>query len=140
VSYAGPGVSKQRIPSSALYRNSSQYRVGNLDANGKSQNAFTDTSLNKENVAIEHEALDLKVGVKAYPNPFSNSILVSISGEAGQYDLILVDAMGRTIWKGSGNKSAGMYQQSINTSSLQRGIYFLRVIQNNNQSVIKLEK
>jgi len=140
VSYAGPGISKQRIPSSGLYRVSAQYRIGNLDANEKSDKAVKDTGLNKENVAIGHESSDLKVGVKAYPNPFTNSILVSISGEAGKYDLILVDALGRTIWKGSGNKSAGMYQQSINTSSLQKGIYFLQVIQNNNQSVIKLEK
>jgi len=139
VSYAGPGVSKQRIPSSALYRVSAQYRIGNL-ANEKTEKTVKDTGLNKENVAIGYEASDLKVGVKAYPNPFTNSILVSISGEAGKYDLVLVDAMGRTIWKGSGNKSAGIYQQSINTSSLQKGIYFLRVIQNNNQSVIKLEK
>ena len=140
VSYAGPGFSKQQIPSSALYRVSSQNRIGNLETNKINNSNLADTEINNKPLAIGLDNVDLKVGVKVYPNPFINSISVRISGEAGPYNLLLIDAAGRTILRSSGNKNAGVYEQSINTSQLQRGIYFLQVIQNGNRSVIKLEK
>ena len=76
----------------------------------------------------------MQVGVKAYPNPFANRIIVNITGAAGDYNkLLLVDAIGRTLWTKAGNKDAGSTQQSINVSSffLEKGIYFLKVYQNN---------
>ncbi|MGN6532526.1 MAG: PA14 domain-containing protein, partial [Ginsengibacter sp.] len=140
VSYSGPGLSQQLIPSSALYRVSAQSRKSNLGASTATSNATATDMINKDSVTNAIDNTDLKVAVTAYPNPFTNSIVVSISGGSGSYDLVLVDALGRTIWKRSGTKNAGTYQQSINTSSLERGIYFLKVIQNNNSSVIKLVK
>ena len=82
-----------------------------------------------------------QVGIKAYPNPFANYIEINITGGvAGEYKLMLVDASGRVVWTKSGIKNAGAFQQSVNTSTLERGIYFLKVIQNNTNSVIKLVK
>ena len=82
-----------------------------------------------------------QVGVKAYPNPFINYINVNITGGvAGEYKLMLVDAAGKVVWTKNGIKNAGTFQQSINTSNLLRGIYFLKVIQNNTTSVTKLVK
>ncbi len=141
VSYSGPGVSQQLIPSSALYRVTAQSRKSNVGTSTATSAATaTDINNNKDSVTNALDNSGLKVAVTAYPNPFTNSILVSITGQAGTYNLVLVDALGRTIWRGSGTKDAGTYQQSINTSSLERGFYFLKVIQNNNSSVIKLVK
>jgi predicted restriction endonuclease len=82
-----------------------------------------------------------QIGVAAYPNPLVNSIEINITGGvAGEYKLMLVDASGKGVWTKNGIKNAGDFQQSINTSALKRGIYFLKVIQNNNSSVIKLVK
>jgi|GEM_PF-1106462 len=139
VSYAGPGISKQLIPSSALYLNSTQLRTANLNAAAITPGIIASDSTN-ERLAMGLDNTELQVGVKAYPNPFTNSILVNISGEAGNYNLRLFDALGRTIWKGSGNKGAGLYQQKINTSSIEKGVYFLQVIQNNKTAVIELKK
>jgi hypothetical protein len=65
---------------------------------------------------------------------------VSINGEAGNYQLMLTDASGKIIRIENGIKNAGNYNLIISTSSFQHGIYFLKVIQNNKSSVIKLEK
>jgi len=142
VSYSGPGVSKQLIPSSALYRVAPQFRNGNIGTNATSTNNAIDINNKVDSVTNALDNSQLKVSATAYPNPFTNSIVVSITGPSGIYDLILVDALGRTIWTGTGTKNAGTYQQTINTSSLERGIYFLKVIQsnNNNSAVIKLVK
>jgi hypothetical protein len=125
VSYSGPGVSKQVIPSSAFYR---------------IQPAGFAASLNAPAIS-DATAPTMQVGVKAYPNPFADHIEINITGGlAGEYKLLLVDVSGKILWTASGIKNAGTFQQSINTSALQRGIYFLKVIQNNTNSVIKLVK
>ena len=120
VNYSGPGISKQAIPSSALYR--------------VAGSVASDNSLNRIITSLP------QVGIKAYPNPFINSIMIDINSPAGEYKLMLIDAIGRIIWTKIGNKTDGSFQQSVNTSTLQKGIYILRAIQNNKTSVIKLEK
>lgn len=121
VSYAGPGISKQIVPASALYIVTGTVALGN-------NNIQTITSSSQ-------------VSIKAYPNPFANYIEINLAGGvAGEYKLMLVDASGQIVWTTNGTKNAGTFQQSINTSALQRGIYFLKVIQKNESSVIKLVK
>ena len=79
--------------------------------------------------------------VKAYPNPFTSYIQINITdGVAGAYKLMLVDVSGKIVWTKNGIKNSGAFEQSINTSTLERGIYFLRLIQDNTNSVIKLVK
>jgi hypothetical protein len=100
VNYSGPGISKQVVPSSALYR---ILNVGSL-------------SLNNNQMLISSN----QVSVKAYPNPFTNYIEVNItSGFAGTYKLTLLDASGRIVWAKSGEKNTGDLRQTINTSTLQ---------------------
>ena len=124
VSYSGPGVVKQSVPPSALYRISP---TGNRVA------------LNNQN--SQTIASSTQVGVKAYPNPFGNYIDINITGGvAGEYKLVLADVSGKVLWTTSGIKNAGVFKQTVNTSTFQRGIYFLKVIQNNTNSVIKLVK
>jgi hypothetical protein len=132
VSFAGPGLSKREIPSSILFRDVSNFASG---INGLPADAFASTmkpTLDQTN--------SLQIGIKAYPNPFINSLNVSINGEAGNFELQMIDALGRTLWTRKGSKNAGYYQQSVNTASLQKGIYFLKVIQNEKSSTIKLLK
>jgi hypothetical protein len=88
----------------------------------------------------ESQPTELKVSITAYPNPFTNVITVNITGEAGPYSLSLTDVLGRTLLTRKGDKNAGTYQESINTSNIESGIYFLTVIQNNNASTIKMQK
>ena len=124
VSYSGPGISKQAVPASALYRIS----IGNPPV-------ALDNNINQTITS------STQVGAKAYPNPFTNYIEINITGGvAGEYKLVLLDASGKILGAKSGIKNAGAFQQSINTSTLGKGIYFLKVIQDNANSVIKLVK
>jgi parallel beta-helix repeat protein len=121
VSYAGPGISKQVVPASALY-----IVTGSLALDNNINQVITSST---------------QVSIKAYPNPFANYIEISIAGGiAGEYKLMLVDAIGRIVWTKSGIKNEGAFQQTINTSTLERGAYFVKVIQNNTTSVIELVK
>ena len=88
----------------------------------------------------ELQSAQLEVAITAYPNPFTNLITVNITGDAGPYSLSLTDALGRTLLTKKGNKNAGTYQEQINTSNIESGIYFLTVIQNNKASTIKMQK
>ncbi len=119
VSYSGPGISKQPIPASALF-----IVPGTLAVNNNNQTIFSSD----------------QVGIKVYPNPFADNITININGEAGNYSLMLADVSGKVLWIKNGIKASGTFQQSVNTSTLLRGVYFLKVIQNNNSSVIKLVK
>ncbi|MEO6135547.1 MAG: PA14 domain-containing protein [Ginsengibacter sp.] len=131
ISYAGPGVAKQAIASDRLVRSSvTQFAItGGLNmSKGAPSNVYND----------EHSLF--KTEVKAYPNPFVNSVNLSIISKPGKYKLILLDVLGRILWSKEGNKGEGLLQQTINTSSLQKGIYFLKVIQDGKGSSLKLEK
>ncbi|MEO8765341.1 MAG: PA14 domain-containing protein [Ginsengibacter sp.] len=127
VSYSGPGVNKQAIPDAALYRISVESNRSAL-------------AVNKEGIDKTIPAVT-QVSAKTYPNPFVDYIELKITGGvAGSYQLMLVDISGRVIWTKIGMKSAGNFEQSINTSALMAGSYFLKVIQNKTSSVIKLVK
>ena len=138
VSYSGVGISKQAIPSTVSYIVSNSNSQRKYSVSGRIDTASS--SIKPASANDELLLAQLKVGITAYPNPFTNSIMVTITGDAGNYNLLLVDAIGRTLWTMKGTKSTGTYRQTINASSMQKGIYFLRVIQNDKSSVIKLEK
>lgn len=123
VSESGPGVAKTVIPSSVLYH---------LVASNN-----TSLSLSNNNQLISNLGQPV---IKAYPNPFMNSLSVTLNGDSGNYQLELVDVSGKIIYTKKGTKSAGNYLENINTSGLQRGAYFLKVVQNNQTKTIKLVK
>lgn len=133
VKYEGPGISKQTIPSSVLFSET-------LDPLTKAMGSFSRPIASTAPLKNEHSDLMDEQVVQAFPNPFVNSFKVSLNGDAGEFELQLMDALGRTLFTRSGKKNAGLYQQTINASSLQKGIYFLRVTQNNKSYQIKLLK
>jgi hypothetical protein len=100
-----------------------------------------DTKLNMTSGSSTLNSTDnLTLSISAYPNPFVNTLTVRVSGPEGPFSLTLIDAAGRTLWIKNGTKNDGLYEQSINTSDIQRGIYFLTLLQNNQRSTVKVEK
>jgi len=148
VSYSGPGISIQTIPPSFLYyvsttasRNSFAPVAAKANTTTSNVTAISD-SLSTElanNFPTDLSTLDLSI--KAYPNPFANSIVVNITGGGmGNYKLLLVDALGRTLLTKANVKNAPTVQEIINTSSLIKGIYFLSITLNDTNKVVTLEK
>lgn len=132
VEYAGPGLPKRLIPSSELFPDLSSFIAGRLGSSGP----LSSTSPLKDQKFEDNTPIK----INAYPNPFVNTVNVSLGGEAGEYKLQMLDALGRILWTRTGSKNEGFYQLTLNTASLQKGSYFLRVIQNDKTSVIKLMK
>ena len=70
-------------------------------------------------------------GYKIYPNPFSDEIFVE--NLIGDEYFIIYDFLGRNITEG---KCSG----SIKTPETKSGIYYLTILNNNNQATYKLIK
>ena len=72
------------------------------------------------NTGIKNAASDLSFRI--YPNPAKDYALLSwTNNAAGNYQLSVIDMMGRTVI--SQQVQAGMSQYAINTSALPQGIY-----------------
>jgi parallel beta-helix repeat protein len=148
INYSGPGISKQSIPSSFLYRvsttasrNSFAPTAPNINAPTANATAISDSLSTDLGRNLPTNLSILELSIKAYPNPFVNSLIVNITGGGtGNYKLLLVDALGRTLMTKTNVKNAPTVQETINTSSLRKGIYFLRIILNDTNKVVKLEK
>jgi hypothetical protein len=132
VSYSGPGISKRAIPSSILFRNPNDLL---LPGNGFNEALALAKPLKQQSLENLTE-----LNVSAYPNPFVSSITITLNGEAGDYKIQMLDALGRVLWTRNGSKNQGYYAQTVNTSSLKKGIYLLKVIQNEKTTLIKLVK
>ena len=80
--------------------------------------------------------------VTVYPNPTKESFTMRVSGVDGEADLVmqLTDIAGKTILNVSGNKEMLQQQLSVVSSNLKAGIYFLKVKNNEKQTVEKLIK
>jgi hypothetical protein len=132
VSYAGPGISKRAIPSSILFRNADDLLIAGNTFGGP----LASTKPLKEQILDNLTELN----ISAYPNPFVSSITITLNGEAGDYKLQMLDAMGRILWTKKGSKNEGLYAQNFNTSTLEKGMYVLKIIQKEKTAFIKLVK
>jgi len=140
VSYAGPGISKQAIPSSALFRASTGSTLQRLAA---SPNATTDIASDSSSMRANQMINNSQIegGMKVYPNPFNSSINIYIGGlSGGKSQLLLFDASGKVIWKEDIDGRVGSYHKVLNTSSFANGMYFLKLVQEGKSSVIELVK
>ncbi|MBE2256140.1 MAG: T9SS type A sorting domain-containing protein [Ignavibacteria bacterium] len=75
-----------------------------------------------------------------YPNPFNPETTIEFSIPESQFtELIIYDISGRQIEKlVSGNLNAGFYTLNFKSNNLSSGIYFYRLITNNNSITKKL--
>jgi len=75
------------------------------------------------------------VGLRLYPNPTDGQITLTMSDLSQAATLIMVDATGREVLRRSDLQAP---QVKIDLSDLSRGVYFARVQQGNQQSVIRV--
>ena len=68
--------------------------------------------------------------IAAYPNPFTDNVIVSmnLAQAADKFTLVVVDGGGRIIQKQEfSGVPAGAWQQTLNFSRLTKGIYFIQL-------------
>jgi hypothetical protein len=91
-----------------------------------------------DNVNIFSNPDNLKLSI--YPNPCSGILIVDIGFPSSEEDVTIevFDLLGRTLLKQI-VKNTGSFLSSMDISNLPDGIYFLRVIANNQKVVKKLQ-
>ena len=60
--------------------------------------------------------------VFVYPNPSSGFFAIAVPADAGMYDIVLTDIMGRTI-----KSMRGLYSQTLQMANLNSGIYVMKL-------------
>ena len=76
-----------------------------------------------------------KDNVVIYPNPATNYVQVALNNSAENISTItLMDVLGKTILK---QQQIGANQTNINTASLSKGIYLIKITSETNESVVK---
>ena len=69
------------------------------------------------------------------PNPFQETITLTLASYEGKpYQLVLMNVLGNTLWSGTLSSSS----MTIPTENLQKGIYFLRVMNEEQAGIMKL--
>lgn len=115
VSYSGPGISKQLIPSSALFRVS----------------GATSRLLSAQSEMLED--------INVYPNPASDKATVLYPSETAQSLKVQVsDMTGRIIQESIENLNVGMTEIGISLANIPAGIYFLNLREGEKLSVKKI--
>ena len=79
------------------------------------------------------ENQDLVVSI--YPNPFSKETYLTIDNQDKEYSLSLYDVTGHKIWS---KKEITSKSYKISREKLADGIYFLELVTDNNQKLLKL--
>ena len=75
------------------------------------------------------------LGISIYPNPFTKETYLTIDNQDKEYSLSLYDVTGHKIWS---KKEITSKSYKISREKLADGIYFLELVTDNNQKLLKL--
>ena len=97
-------------------------------------------NLGFSNVSGISSPVQNNVKMDVYPNPVSNGVLNINMDNAGQgqYNINMIDLNGKVISESTTNAVAGKLQYSMNTASLAKGVYMLKVYGNDAVSLQKV--
>lgn len=73
-----------------------------------------------------------EIAYNIYPNPFTDYIVINLSGK--EVDMYIADPFGRLLWESS------RYTSSINLGFLQKGIYFLTIVDRKSGRIVQTSK
>ena len=90
-------------------------------------------------IVLDFEEQDQNINV--YPNPFSRELNIIVSSEENSKIIIkLLDVSGHAIYDINQNSVDGLYQKTLNTSSLDKGVYLIQIVENGKQTIKKVVK
>ncbi len=76
-------------------------------------------NVNKENL--------MDIGINVFPNPAKNNMTIDIAKKLDNAEVSLFDISGKLVWKKE--NTLGDDKIEVNTSTLTRGIYFVKIIE-----------
>ncbi|MDX9799650.1 MAG: T9SS type A sorting domain-containing protein, partial [Bacteroidales bacterium] len=74
-----------------------------------------------------------EISIMMYPNPTSNQTNLIVNGVSGDAKIIISDMQGRILNTTNVKAANGVIEQTIDVSNLAKGVYYVR-IQNNQLS------
>lgn len=84
---------------------------------------------------------DLEVGINLYPNPTNDMINLSIDNDIeGFMDIEILDIIGRKIYTLKDNKTTNSYKKVIDISTIESGVYLIKITTENYKVVNRLQK
>ncbi|HLF62986.1 MAG TPA: M36 family metallopeptidase [Saprospiraceae bacterium] len=82
---------------------------------------------------------DISFELNVFPNPSRNFVTVDITSESRQHaEIILVNNAGQRVWSEKTELPVGAYSHSVDTRSLPKGFYFIRVQGERDQAIKKI--
>ncbi|MFK7796291.1 MAG: T9SS type A sorting domain-containing protein [Aureispira sp.] len=87
-----------------------------------------------------HRIHDNQLTIKASPIPFKQQLSVELEVAAGNYQLQLLDALGRVVYTANKILDAGQHQWSLPTHQLSRGSYILHIKSEKKQGILTVIK
>ncbi len=97
--------------------------------------AIVTNTFNTEFVQVLNTSTFTQANVVIYPNPATSYVQVALNNSAENISTItLMDVLGKTILK---QQQIGANQTIINTASLSKGIYLIKITSETNESVVK---
>ncbi len=105
----------------------------NIPVRRKSNNIYID-NLNISGVLAANEIAEANYNVAVYPNPTSGSASIDYFLKNEQHiKIVLTDILGHSITELTNNsRSAGQQHITFNSNDLAGGIYFIKIIADNN--------
>ena len=98
-------------------------------------------SSNNENTNVTLINDQLLAEVKATPNPFSENLQIEyLLSSPETVNIGLVDITGRTIYTTAKKRNSGKHQETISTSGLAKGVYYLNIQTLSEAKSVKLIK
>jgi hypothetical protein len=119
----------ERLPLNVIYH----YTVTGTAANGCSDRAYISVSVSECLGIASHEA---RGEVKVYPNPVTGDEITVATGGEGNTTVEISDLSGRVLILFSGQDS----ELKINTGSLAKGVYYVKVRSDRHHETLKLVK
>lgn len=108
-------------------------------------NIFYDVSNNNFSIVIDLGLNQLSknnpIGLAVWPNPFTNQINFAAGNlKSGSLtEVKIIDVLGKTIYQ-SNYANKNELNESIDLSGISAGVYFITVVNNNNQSAYRIIK
>lgn len=89
--------------------------------------AFLNEQICNKNTSVNKINPSLKFNI--YPNPVSSELYIENSSDLTSYNYLLIDCLGKVVMEGIFDKQ----MSKINTSQLTKGVYFLKILNDENK-------
>jgi len=110
--------------------------VGEVAIETYTNNTILTQGFQQGNLKVETVVIEIEEEIKIYPNPTTSIIIIEVE-RVGDAELVLIDALGKTVLKG---EMKNQQKKELDLRQLAEGNYFLQLIKDGKKSVYQINK